>query len=444
LIRLGSSALSGSNRDTCRRIGQRVHTLFRCRGHRQDPTIANQSHRPASKSIRTVALAIAASIALITTNTGCTGITDGQPNAVFVTTTQQTPTTTIPPGGPTTIPEGSPILRGLCPDPLVVQLDGAIDLWALPWTSMLAIDGTTFDAAYTAEMVHPSNRSLTGVRLELRQTRPTDRSVADILRDDRSVHIGVVSTDVAITQRDTSPLTYLAAPWLRDDRIITWDRAASGGAISFAEIDPKANLKINSTINDPIVAYLVGSNLITKSQITTESGSLLQIERFLDNPEILAAESVAPENSPRGWQFLDETGWSPYPHAVVTNPSALETLRPCLEAVIPLLQKSVVEIRRQPQRMIANLAEIARIGGAPLDPIVAMSRLRSAVDNHFLNSEVGTTVAEITPARIEQTIRADWIRRRAQGLPTSSLNKLRLQAKAIIDDLTDTDVGVSS
>ncbi len=384
--------------------------------------------------IRFGTYALWAVLTISVVSSACTGSNDSQPNAVFVTTTISSTTTTIPPGGTTTIPEGSPILRGLCPDPLVVQLDGPIDFWALPWAAMLAIDGTSIGGSYNALMVHPANRSPTGIRLELRQIKPTNESVAEVLRNDRSAHLGVVSTDTSVAERSTAPLTYLTAPWVHDDRIITWDVNVERDAISIADMTPNSSVTFSGSALDPTVAYLLGTGLLLKSQLTPGPG-MLQFGRFLDNPNDLLSKA-----SFKRWQFLDETGWSPYPHAVVASPLAFAALRPCLEAFVPIFQQAIAEVTKQPARMIANLSEIAGRSGSPLDPTLAMVKLRAAIDTGIIRGVAGesdlSTVGEITQARMEQALRAEATSRRTRGLVAGSTSKIRAEAKSMINDLT--------
>ena len=373
-------------------------------------------------------------VALIVSS--CTTSNDGQPNAVFVTTTASPRTTAVPLGATTSVPSGTPVLAGLCPDPLVVQLDGPLDMWALPWTAMLATDGTAIDGSYRAQMVHPIDRSPMGIQLQLRQVTPVGRSVAEVLRDDRSVHLGVVSTDVSIAQRDAAPLNYLAAPWLHDDRIIWWDASAGGEALSIADLGPDPKITIAGTIDDPVIAYLVGTNLIVASQVTTEP-AVLQFGQFLTDPL-----SWLSSNNTRRWQFLTDTGWSPYPHAVVASPSTATFLKPCLEVLVPMLQRAVVEVTREPERMVANLVEIATRSGNSISREATVTNLRAAIGNGLLNKIDNQTVAEVTQARMEQALRADATSRRVRGLSARSTDKLRQQARALITDYTANDLEI--
>ena len=365
----------------------------------------------------------------------CTASSDTQPNAVFVTTTV---TTKAPnPGvGLTPVPAGTTTLNGICPDPLVVQLDGTLDMWTLPWTSMLAIDGTAIDGSYTAVMVNPIDRNPTGIKLELREVQPPDKSVAQVLRDDRTVHLGTVSTDTAITERETAPLTYLIAPWAHDDRIVWWNASATGDALSLAEKTLDPNVTVTGSMADPAIAYLVGSSLVSRTQLTDQPG-VIQFDQFLADPT-----GWLSGGSGRRWQFLTETGWSPYPHAVATSPSLITPLKACFEALVPIMQQAVVEVAREPERMVANLVEIATRSGRALSPELVRSNLRAAIDNGLLNSLDGQTVAEVTAARIEQALRADATSRRARGLKAPSVNKVRQEAKVVIADFTTNDLSI--
>ncbi len=398
------------------------------------------SPRPPLRRLAGLTVA-AVTVTLSALTSSCTKNPDTQPNAVFVTTT----VTTKQPvdDGSTTVPAETPKLSGLCPDPLVVQLDGPFDMWSLPWTAMESIDGTSINGSYSALMVNPIDRTPTGIRLELRQALPAGKTVAQVLRDDRTVHLGSVSTDLGIADRSAAPLAYLTAPWLHDDRIVWWNAtatnaSASNDALSLAELTLDPTVTVTGAITDPAIAYLVGSSLVGRKQLTDQPGTI-QFGQFLSDP---AGWLSGIGN--RRWQFLTETGWSPYPHAVATNPSLVAPLKACFEALVPILQQAVVEISKEPERMVANLVEIATRSGQALSPELIMSNLRAAIDNGLLNNVDGLTVAEVTPARIEQALRADATSRRARGLSAPSVNKVRQEAKAMIADFTTNDLAVQT
>ena len=365
---------------------------------------------------------------MLAATVGCTNPDDSQPNAIFVTTTTKALPDDVQQAS-TTTPDG-PVLRGVCPETLVVQMAGPLDLWAMPWTTMLAIDGIGSGTGYIAQMVHPSTREPTGIRIELRQVLPPEQTVADLLRTDPSIHIGVLPSDVAVARRSQSPVVFLAAPWLHDDRILYWNAAFNPEARSLADLTTDPDVTLLGSTDDPVVAYLTGTNLVTRSQVTA-SAAVVQFGNFLADPA-----GWLSANATTRWQFLAETGWSPYPHAVVAAPASLAANSRCFEALVPLLQRAVVEMEKQPERMVANLAEIAARNAISIDQNLTMAKLRAAIDNGLLNRVENETVAEVTPARIEQALRADATSRRVRGLSNASTGKLRQLAKTLIVDFT--------
>ena len=396
-------------------------------------------HNPRRELVGLTVAAVAVTLSVLTSS--CTTANDTQPNAVFVTTTL----TTKQPGdaSSTTVAAGAPKLSGLCPDPLVVQLDGSFDMWSLPWTAMESIDGTDLNDSYSALMVNPIDRTPTGIHLELRHTLPPDKTVAKVLREDRTVQLGSVSTDQSISERSSAPLAYLAAPWLHDDRIVWWTSSAnntstSNDALSLAELTLDPTVTVTGAISDPTIAYLVGSGLVNRKQLTDQPGTV-QFGQFLSDPTSWLSGAGA-----RRWQFLTETGWSPYPHAVVTNPDLLAPLKACFEALVPMMQQAVVEVAKEPERMVANLVQIATRSGLAVSSDLVMSNLRAAIDNGLLNNIDGQTVAAVTPARIEQTLRADATSRRARGLDKVSVSKVRQEAKTLIADFTTNDLSAQT
>ena len=90
-------------------------------------------------------------IALILVGAGlvaCTDNTRPSPEAVETTPTTSTIATSVERPNP-----GA--LATVCPDPIVIQLDRPLDVWALPFVGVSAVDGLTGASAYRGAMLDP-------------------------------------------------------------------------------------------------------------------------------------------------------------------------------------------------------------------------------------------------------------------------------------------------
>lgn len=371
-------------------------------------------------------------VGVVLATSSCTQATDGKPNAVFVTTTIETPTTTKL---ESSTDQGDPsLIRQVCPTTVSVQLDGPIDFWTLPWIPLVAIDGPATAASYQALMVDPDTREPTGITIELRtgsapsalaaeaaeaakkqkekegsdttvagattlDLSPSGNLVFDRLASDPSLLFGVSSTEFA-SSAPAKRVRFVLAPWERDDRILVWDRASFPQAMSVVELGDVGKVDLRADPNEPFAAYLIASGLFGAKNVRADKTGVT-VERLLDTPA-RASESLGERN----WQFLDETGWTPYPHAIATTDAGLARWGACVEQMVPMLQRSMLAVRREPERFAANLTVIASRVGNPVDPATLAARIRAADDSGILGDGSNDTLGDLQRARLGQMLRA--------------------------------------
>ncbi len=338
------------------------------------------------------AMVIVAALALVS---ACTETRrDTKPGAVFITTTAATSTTLL--GQPSKID-----LTSVCPNPLVVQLDGGIDYWTLPWTSMMASDGIATPTSYQALMVDPVTREPTGISIQLRPWIPgRSKSTVDMLTKDSSIFLATTGLDGLLKSGNRSRVALVSAPWERDDVGVVWDRNAYPNISSIADFSSINNLKVQIRPNDPSRAYFSNSGLIKGSAFTQDTAPI-RFTRMLDEPALLTSDPAR-----ASWQLLDEAGWSNYPHAVAVSRTSLTKYDACLRAFIPNLQQSLGVMVADPQRFAGNLSVISALMSQSIDSAVVANKIRDSIQFGIIGNGSNNTIGDVQRARIGQMERA--------------------------------------
>lgn len=311
-------------------------------------------------------------------------------------------------------------MQGVCPSPLVVQLDGPLDAWALPLVAITAVDGRRTARGYRAAMLDPRTVTTTGIDIELRRA-PADGAagVPAALHADPTIVIGIAGTEVSVDDEKAHPTVTVMVPWEREDTVLAWSARALPDASVIADLTD-TDVRVAGTTDDPRLAYLVRVGLLRSSQLGAKPSEATAHLASLVRGEVRADER---------WQLLDDAGWSPYPHAVVATPATIAGRDACLRALVPLLQHAVVRELREPARLAANLASIAATMGEAADAETVTSRLTAAAEAGIVGNGPSDVVGDPEPARVQQYLVA---RAAAAGQRTPDPSPLATHAASLV------------
>ena len=359
---------------------------------------------------------------------GCTDSTRPSPEAVETTPTTSTIATSVERPSPSA-------LATVCPDPIVIQLDRPVDVWALPFVGVSAVDGLTGASAYRGAMLDPLSVLPLGIDIEIR-TKATiaNGGVLDALDRDPTIMLGAISTDELLTAKPEIRAVF--APWERNDLALTWP---SGFAKTAAELPPgsKPTAPPPGTSAD-VVTYLDRSGLFTAPKFASPT-TLRPLENAVTTTaptpitpgwaELLANPFVT-QNPSLTYQLVDELGWEPYPFVMVTTGQTRTRYEQCLRGLIPVLQGGAVRVAREPERLTANLGTISAKLGAPIDVPSTQIATALAVRLGILGNGSDATIGDVAPARLAQFTRANAV---ATGKAAEEFSKLERQLRAKID-----------
>lgn len=359
-------------------------------------------------------------------------------------------------------------MQGVCPNPVVIQLAGPPDMWALPYVGAAAVDGTvSAPGRYSAALLDPRSVTPTGIGIELRTAAalPSGQSVSQAMQSDPSILLGEVGTIDALESVATAPTVAVLAPWERADTAFTWDATTQNDAITIADLDAR----LDASADGPLRSYLVNSGLVPEvdatavTTIDTRPVIAVRVVRMLADPALVAmvarsldgsrVASNAPQSAGAAigdesagavsYELVDNTGWEPYEHSLATTRANATERASCLRALIPLLQHAAVRVSHEPDRLTANLAVIAGKLGVPTDIAAVRAAVRAAQAIGVLGNGPNATLGDLDQARVQQMVRALTISKNVKGARVPLAANVAARAAAIIDrSFTDSTIGI--
>ncbi len=268
-------------------------------------------------------------------------------------------------------------LRGVCPDPVVVQT---------PWVPQaehgalyqLLGPGFTIDAGrkrVTGPLVSHGGRS-TGVRIELRAGGPAVgfQSAAATMYLDPSITLGEVATDDAISTSPRQPVTAVVAPFEVAPYMVMWDPKVHPDWHTIADIG-QTNTKVLYFKSATYMEYLLGSGILRRGQVDgsfdgspaayVASGGRIAQQGFSTNEPYIFEHLLPGWHRPVAFQLINDTGYPIYPEAVVVRSDRKAKLAPCLERLVPMIQRAQIDYLARPEavnRLVVDLNNRYKVG----------------------------------------------------------------------------------
>ncbi|KQQ09575.1 hypothetical protein [Rathayibacter sp. Leaf296] len=204
----------------------------------------------------------------------------------------------------------------------------------------------------------------TGVDLEVRAGGPAIgfSSVNSQMYSDESITMGYVSTDFAVQNADTTPVTAVFAPLDKWPVMVMWDPetypevadiedlsrqvADNGGAWRyFAGNAYMAYLQASGQIADESI--LDDSYDGTPANFVADGGKSVQ-QGFASAEPYIYENEVADWSKPVDYMLIDDAGWKSYAAAMSVRSDDLEELSGCLTELVPVLQQAEVDYFADP------------------------------------------------------------------------------------------------
>lgn len=263
-------------------------------------------------------------------------------------------TTVTAPPEPSAVP-GSPLdLRGACPDRVVFQQDWQPEA---EYGALYALVGGNRSIDAGAKNVSGpliAQGLDTGVDVEVRPATGSQPAAAAMAADP-AITMATVASDDVLAATTQYPVVTVFAPINTSPQMIMWDPAKHPGATTIAQAAAGGAPVVTS--GDTIPSLLIEQGIIRPEQRDTSYEGTPA--RFVANSEILQQGFATTEphtyqneipqwGRPVAFQRLAEVGYSVYPQSLVVDTKRLDSLRPCMDKLVPILQRAQLDYLASP------------------------------------------------------------------------------------------------
>jgi hypothetical protein len=312
---------------------------------------------------------------------------------------------------------GSVNLKGLCPDPVVVQTSWYPQSEHGAVYQLLGAD-TTIDPAHkrvTGPLVVHGNP--TGVRLQLRAGGPAVgfQTAAALMYQDPSITLGMMNPDQIIQLSKTQPVVGVVAPLELDPQILLWDPSRHPRWHTIADIG-QSDTKVLYFQGNSYMDYLLGSGILRKRQVDgsydgspsafVASGGKIAVQGYATNEPYTYQHEVRSWGKPVAYQLVYDTGYPNYANVLAVRADRQTALAGCLKRLVPLIQQAQVDFMAHPGPAIGLILKLvaAYRGGfvyskGNAEFAVAQMRRLGIVANGR-----DTTLGNFDPARLQRLI----------------------------------------
>jgi hypothetical protein len=195
-----------------------------------------------------------------------------------------------------------------------------------------------------------------GVQLEIRAGGPfLQTPVVTAMYADDAITLGYVGTDVAITRFADAPTIAVFNALNINPQVVLWDAAKHPTAQTLA--DAAKELKSIYVYGDPAWArYFVAQGILSKDQIDSNyKGNLLLATDDAAHQGFVTSEPYKYANLETGvvnvaYTLIHDLGWNSYAQNLALRADKLDSLRPCLEVLVPILQQAQLDYIASPDR----------------------------------------------------------------------------------------------
>jgi hypothetical protein len=208
----------------------------------------------------------------------------------------------------------------------------------------------------------------TGVDVEVRSGGPAIGADMEIVvYNDSDITFGYGTTDGQVLSWNNTPLLSVVAPLDISPQIIMWDPATYPDVNTLADLGTE-NVTINIFGGATFSEVFVGNGTWSADQVDPgydgdprrfigEGGKIAQ--QGFASSEPYAYENIFTDwGKPVAYQLIHDAGFQVYPETFAIRPDDLESLTPCLERFVPVVQQSAVDFINDPTATNALIVDV--------------------------------------------------------------------------------------
>jgi hypothetical protein len=267
---------------------------------------------------------------------------------------------------------GNPLdLKGVCPDPVVVQKD---------WQPE-SEHGFLYNLIGKGYKVDTEKKKVTGplvaqgkdtgVDIEIRTGGPAVgfQPVPAVMSADSSIHLGYVATDEAVQFSAKQPTTAVFAQMDISPLAIIWDPKQHPEFNTLADIG-QTDTQVLYTKGLSYMEFLVGSGILKRSQLNgsydgspalfVQSEGKAALQGFATSEPYLYEHEVKQWGKPLKFYLVNDAGYPVYFSSMSVRAGDKDKLAPCLKKLVPILQRSQVDFIAKPGPAIEVILDLVQ------------------------------------------------------------------------------------
>ena len=266
--------------------------------------------------------------------------------------------------GSTTTPANGP-LTSVCPPVVKIQTDWFPEAEHGGVYQLLGDDFSIKKDTASVRGQLMDGSSPTGIDVEILAGGQLSggRSVSATMYADDSITMGFVNTDSAVRDSSDTPTVAVFAPLDKSPLGFMWDAKRHPGVTTLA-----GALKEIDTVSVfgrlAFVEYLVAKGILPESKLDLNYKGDLQIAtRDVIHQGFSTAEPYQYESQHGikvAFQSLYDLGWPIYPEALAVRADQIDALSPCLDLLVPVLQRAQVAFMKSPAHAIGIIVDAVK------------------------------------------------------------------------------------
>lgn len=323
-----------------------------------------------------------------------------------------------PAAAPPATAAAGPLAR-VCPATVVVQTDWFPEAEYGAYFQMLG-ENPAFDSEakkVTAPLV--DGGAPTGVQLEIRFGGPAIgfQQVSAQLYADKTITLGLVSTDEAIQNSRDLATVAVAAPLETSPQMIMWDRAKHPDVRTIADLGTKGTPVLYYQ-TDTYMQYLLASGLLKTEQVDgsydgspsrwVASGGEVAVVGFATaEPYIYKNELGEGRSYDTELQLIADTGYPMYGQSLSIRAADKDALAPCLRELVPVVQRAQVAYATDPARTNGVIVEAVQSDAGSVwsySPGLADFAVNAMRERKIVGNGPDATLGNFDTARVSRMI----------------------------------------
>lgn len=313
---------------------------------------------------------------------------------------------------------GDPLdLKGVCPDPIVVQKD---------WQPE-SEHGFLYNLVGSGYKVDTNKKLVTGplvvqgrdtgVDIQIRTGGPAVgfQPVPAVMYTDQSIHLGYVATDEAVQFAAKQPTIAVMAQMDISPLAIIWDPQTHPEFNTIVDIG-QTDTKVLYTDGLSYMEFLVGSGILRRSQLNGSytgspdlfiaSGGEAALQGFATSEPYLYQNEIPAWKKPLKFQLVNDAGYPVYFSSMSIRSGDKAKLAPCLKKLVPILQQSQVDFVKNPAHgidVILDLVKQYKTGWLYSKGLAEYSA-KAMVDLNIVGNGPDDTIGNFDTARVQRVI----------------------------------------